>query len=37
MLEAFALNLLLFGLASLAFGLLLRSARAVGSLLQMGE
>ena len=37
MLEAFALNLLLFGFASLAFLLLLRSARRHGALLQMGE
>jgi ABC-2 type transport system permease protein len=37
MLESFALNLLIFGAAAIAFLVLLRSARAAGSLLQMGE
>ena len=37
MLESLALNLLIFVAASIAFLLLLRSARMVGSLLQMGE
>jgi ABC-2 type transport system permease protein len=37
MLEAFALNAILFAAASIAFLLLLRSAREHGSLLQMGE
>ena len=37
MLESLALNLLIFVASSIAFLLLLRSARMVGSLLQMGE
>ena len=37
MLESFALNVLLFSCASVAFLVLLRSAREIGSLLQMGE
>ncbi len=37
MLAALALNLTLFACASVAFLLLLRSARRIGSLLQMGE
>ena len=37
MAEAFALNVVLFTAASIAFLLLLRSARGNGSLLQMGE
>ena len=37
MLEAFALNVLLIAAASIAFLMLLRSARRLGSLLQMGE
>ena len=37
MLESLALNLLIFVAASIAFLLLLRSARKAGSLLQMGE
>ncbi len=37
MAEAFALNVVLFAAASIAFLLLLRSARRNGSLLQMGE
>ena len=37
MLEAFVLNSLLFSAASVAFALLLRSARAAGTLLSMGE
>src|SRR5690242_10153838 len=37
MLEAFAFNAVLFAAASIAFSLLLRSAREQGTLLQMGE
>jgi ABC-2 type transport system permease protein len=37
MIEAFAFNVVLFAAASIAFLLLLRSAREQGSLLQMGE
>ena len=37
MAEAFALNVLLFTAAPIAFLALLRSARRHGSLLQMGE
>ena len=37
MLEAFALNAILFAAASIAFLLLLRSAREHGLPLQMGE
>ena len=37
MLDSFALNLLFFACACIAFLVLLRSARQIGSLLQMGE
>jgi ABC-2 type transport system permease protein len=37
MVQAVAFNIVLFAVASLAFGLLLRSARLQGSLLQGGE